>query len=459
MAQASPSRENKMGTMPVGRLIFKMSAPLMASMLFQALYNIVDSVFVARLNQDALNAVSLAFPFQMLMMALANGTGVGINALVSRSLGEKKQEAADRATGTGIFLIIISAIVFCILGWTVSKTYYALQTDNQRIIAYGTSYMSICAGICFGLFGQMVGERLLQATGRTDLSMISQICGAVCNMILDPIFIFGKFGFPKMEVAGAALATIIGQFLAAAIAFTLNLTKNREIHIRLRLIRFHKATAKEIYRIGSASILMQAIGSVLNFFLNLILISFTQAATAVFGAYYKIQSFIFMPVFGLNNAMVPILSYNYGARKTDRVKKTMTICVIVAISIMCIGTLLFETIPDTLLGLFTPTQEMLEVGRIAFRIIGIHFPVAGFCIVASSVCQALGKPMYSLITSVCRQLVALLPAAYLLSLTGSVNNVWWAFPIAEVVSAILSIFFIIKTLAHLKTLDTTKRIN
>lgn len=442
-------KENKMGTMPINKLVFNMSMPLMASMLFQALYNIVDSIFVAKLSQDAMNAVSLAFPAQTLLVAVAAGTGVGINALLSRSLGLNDHNGVDRAANTGIFLVLCSTLIFSTLGLSVSESYYRFQTTNPQIITYGKQYLSICVGFCLPFFGQVTGERLLQSTGRTDLAMIPQISGAVFNMIFDPILIFGLFGFPRLEVSGAAVATVCGQTLATFIAFLLNIRKNKEIHIRLSMIRFHRSTAFEIYRIGVPSILMQAIGSVMNFFLNNIVIHFTEAATAVFGAYYKIQSFIFMPVFGLNNAIVPIAAFNHGAGNQQRVRQTVKIGIFTAMVIMTAGAVLFESIPGTLLNLFSPTDEMLSVGLIAFRVIGVHFPVAGFCIVTGAVCQALGKPLYSLITSVCRQLVVLLPAAYLLSLSGKLALVWFAFPIAEVFAAILNILFLRRTLNSL----------
>lgn len=435
-------RENKMGTMPIGRLLANMAAPMMVSMLFQALYNIVDSVFVARLSQDAMNAVSLAFPLQTLCIAFSVGTGVGMNALLSRSLGEKNQEAANRAAGTGLFLTLCTAAFFAVLGLTLALPFFLFQTDNAQIVSYGRDYVMICVGGSIGLFLQVYGERLLQSTGRTSLSMISQIAGAACNIVLDPIMIFGLLGFPRLEVAGAALATIIGQLVGAGLGLYLNWKKNPEVQLHRRDIRAHRATVAEIYAVGIPSIIMQSIGSVMTFGMNKILISFTEAATAVFGAYFKLQSFIFMPCFGLNNAMVPIVSYNYGARKSDRVKKTVRLTTLTAIGIMCIGCALFELIPDTLLGLFSPTDEMLAIGKTALRTIGIHFPFAGFCIIAGSACQALGRPIYALINSVCRQIVVLLPAAYLLSLTGRLELVWLAFPIAEIASVILNATFL-----------------
>lgn len=440
------TRENKMGTMPIGKLLANMAGPVMISMLFQALYNIVDSVFVARLSQDAMNAVSLAFPLQTLCIAFAVGTGVGMNALLARSLGEKNMQAVDRAAGTGLFLTLCTAAVFAVLGFSLATPFFRFQTENAQIIAYGRDYVMICIGGSLGLFLQIYGERLLQSTGRTDLSMISQIAGAVCNIVLDPILIFGLLGFPRMEVAGAAVATIVGQFVGAGLGLFLNLKKNPEVQIHLKDIRPHRATVADIYAIGIPSIIMQSIGSVMMFGMNKILISFTEAATAVFGAYFKLQSFIFMPIFGLNNAMVPIISYNYGAGKPERFRRTIRLSAVTAIAIMCVGLALFEIIPGTLLGLFSPSEEMLTIGRTALRIIGLTFPLAGFCIVSGSVFQALGTPFYSLIVSVCRQICVLLPVAYLLSLTGRLELVWWSFPIAELVSLTLSAIFLRRTL-------------
>ena len=439
-------QENKMGVMPVGRLLANMAVPMMISMLFQALYNVVDSYFVGKLSQDAFNAVSLAFPLQTLMIAIGGGTGVGMNALLSRSLGEKKQEAADRAANTGIFLFLCSAVIFAVIGLTVSRPFFMAQTENMNIVEYGTAYTAICLGLSIGIFSQFCMERLLQSTGRTNLSMITQLTGAIINIIMDPILIFGLCGFPRMEVAGAALATVAGQIVAAGMGLYFNLKHNPDIHISLSRICWHRTTAKEIYRVGIPSIIMQSIGSVMTFTMNQILIAFTEAATAVFGAYFKLQSFIFMPIFGLNNGMVPIVSYNDGAARPERVKKTSQLTVITSICIMSVGTILFETIPGALLGIFTPSEEMLKIGEIALRIIGVHFPIAGFCIIAGSVFQAIGNPVYSLINSICRQLVVLLPAAWLLAQTGRLELVWLAFPIAELMSLLMSSIFMRRTM-------------
>lgn len=439
-------KENKMGVMPIAPLLAGMAVPMMISMLVQALYNVVDSIFVARLSQDALNAVSLAFPLQNLMIAIGGGTGVGMNALLSRSLGEKKQEQADQAANTGIFLYLCSAVIFGVLGFLFSRIFFLAQTDIASIVNYGTDYARICLGLSIGIFSQFCFERILQSTGRTFYSMLTQLIGAVINIIMDPILIFGLFGFPRMEVAGAAAATVLGQIIAACMGLFFNLKCNPDIHIRVRSIRFHRETAREIYRVGLPSIIMQSIGSVMTFGLNKILISFTDTATAVFGAYFKLQSFIFMPIFGLNNGMVPIVSYNYGAARLDRVKGVIRLTVGTAVCIMCLGLAAFQLLPGTLLGFFSPSDEMLSIGILALRIISIHFPLAGFCIIAGSVCQAIGNPFYSLIVSICRQLIVLLPAAWLLAQSGRLNLVWFAFPIAEIISLILSAVFLSKTM-------------
>lgn len=436
------TNQNKMGTMPVGRLLFTMAMPITISMLFQALYNIVDSFFVAQLSQDAMNAVSLAFPLQTVLIAFSVGTGVGISALISRHLGEGDQEKARQVAGTGLFLELAMAIVFSAIGLIFAHSFIAIQTENEIIRGYGGSYVTIVMGISFFLFAQVTLERLLQSTGRTDKSMICQLVGTIVNVILDPLLIFGYAGFPRLEVAGAALATIIGQACATAAGIFLNLKFNHELKASFRMIRFRAGIAASIYKIGLPSILMQSIGSVVNFLMNQILISFTEAATAVYGVYFKLQSFVFMPVFGMNNAMVPILSYNFGAGNRERVHKTFRYALTAAICFMTAGALLFFFFPDALIGIFKPSQEMAAIGVRALRIICLHFPLAAFCIISISVCQAIGQPLHSLLISTCRQVVVLLPAAYLLSRTGVLDNVWYCFPIAEVVSFILSFIFL-----------------
>ncbi len=445
-----PPQENKMGTMPVGRLLASMATPMMISMIVQAFYNVVDSVFVSQLGEDALNAVSLAFPLQQLMIAVCGGTAVGMNAMLSRSLGAKKFEKANKIANTGVFLFLCSAVVFTLIGIFLSRPFFLAQTDVKQIVDYGTDYASVCLGCSIGICCQFCFEKLLQSTGKTTHSMIAQLIGAVINIILDPILIFGLLGMPKLEVLGAAIATVTGQFVAAIVAVVFNIKCNKEIHITTKLIRWDKEIVKTIYKIGLPSIIMQSIGSVMTFTMNKILISFTTTATAVFGSYFKLQSFIFMPIFGLNNGMVPIIAYNYGAKRYDRVKKTITLSIVSAMTIMIIGFSAFELIPDVLLSFFNASKEMLKIGVPALRIIGTHYLFAGFCIIAGSVCQAIGKPVHSLIVSVCRQLFVLLPVAWLLSLTGRLELVWFAFPIAECVSLVMSSIFLSRTMKRAK---------
>ena len=446
-APGGAPRENKMGVMPVGRLLAGMAVPMMISMLVQALYNVVDSVFVSRISENAFNAVGLAFPLQSLMIAVGAGTAVGINALLSRSLGEKKQEMADRAAGAGIFLSLCSAVVFALIGIFLSRPFFMAQAKTvPEIVEMGTDYTRICLGLSVGIFCQFCFERLLQSTGRTTLAMFTQLIGAITNIVLDPIFIFGLCGAPKLGVTGAAVATVLGQFVGAGLAILLNLKRNPDINLRLRLIRFDKLAVREIYRVGVPSIIMQSIGSVMTFGMNKILFVFTPTATAVFGAYFKIQSFIFMPVFGLNNGMVPIISYNYGAARLDRVKRTVKLTICTAMCIMTAGFAVFQLAPATLLSLFDASAEMTAIGVPALRIISISFLLAGFCIIAGSVCQAIGNPMYSMVVSICRQLVVLLPAAWLLARTGRLELVWWSFPIAEIASVTLSAIFLRRTM-------------
>ena len=445
-AGAAP-QENKMGVQPIGRLLASMAIPMMLSMLVQDLYNVVDSVFVSRISENALNAVSLAFPLQNLMIAVGAGTAVGINALLSRSLGEKKQEMADRAAGTGIFLSLCNAVAFALIGIFLSRAFFMSQAKSvPEIVEMGTAYTRICLGLSVGLFCQFCFERLLQSTGRTVLAMATQMIGAVINIVLDPVFIFGLCGMPRLGVTGAAVATVLGQFVGALLAILLNLKRNPDIHIRLRLIRPDRRVAKEIYRVGVPSIVMQSIGSVMTFGMNKILFVFTPTATAVFGAYFKIQSFIFMPVFGLNNGMLPIISYNYGAARMDRVKRTVKLTICTAVCIMTAGFAVFQLAPATLLALFDASAEMTAIGVPALRIISISFLLAGFCIISGSVCQAIGNPLYSMVVSICRQLVVLLPAAWLLAQTGRLELVWWSFPIAEIASVTLSAIFLRRTM-------------
>ncbi len=437
-------KENKMGVMPVNRLLLNMSLPMMLSMLVQALYNIVDSIFVSKISEDALTAVSLAFPIQTLMIAFAVGTGGGVNALLSRSLGEKNTQRANRVATNGIFLAFAGTVFFVLIGIFLTDLFYKTQTDSGVIMKYGTSYMRICCICSIGMFVQGMTEKLLQSTGKTVIAMITQMTGAVINIILDPILIFGYFGMPRMEVAGAAVATVAGQCVAAVLAIILNQAKNKEIRVSFRQFPVNFQIIKEIYRVGIPSIIMQAIGSVMTYGMNLILMSFSSTAAAVFGVYFKLQSFVFMPVFGLNNGMVPIMAYNYGAGKRSRMIKTVKLSAVYAVGMMAVGFLVFQIIPDKLLLLFEASDEMLKIGKPALRAISICFIPAGFSIVVGSVFQALGKAFYSMIVSIARQLLILLPAAYLLARLIGLSAVWFAFPIAELFSLGLSVFFFVR---------------
>lgn len=438
------TKENKMGTMPVNKLLISMSLPMMASMLVQALYNIVDSIFVSRINENALTAVSLAFPIQTLMIAVAGGTCVGINAVLSKALGEKLQKKANDTAVNGVVLMGISYLLFLLIGLFGTRAFYLSQTKDVQIVQYGVEYLSIVCSCSIGLFAQFTFERLLQSTGRTFYIMITQGTGAIINIILDPIFIFGLFGVPRMGVAGAAVATVTGQIIAGSFACWINHRKNEDIQLQFKGLRMDKEIVGQIYKIGIPSMIMQAIGSVMTYGMNLILISFTSTATAVFGVYFKLQSFVFMPVFGLNNGLVPILAYNFGAGRRDRFIQAMKSGILYAVSIMFVGLVIFQTIPQVLLGFFEASDEMLKIGVPALRIICLSFLPAGFGIVCGTTFQALGNAVYSMIVSIARQLVVLLPAAYLLSLLGNVNYVWWAFPIAEMMSLTVTIVFLIR---------------
>ena len=437
-------KENKMGTMPVNRLLITMSLPMMASMLVQALYNIVDSIFVSRINENALTAVSLAFPIQTLMVAVGVGTCVGINAVLSRALGEKNQEMVNKTAGNGIILMAASYVAFLLLGLFATKPFYLSQTADAQILQYGYEYLSLVCCLSFGCFAQFTFERLLQSTGKTFYIMITQGIGAVINIILDPIFIFGLFGVPGMGVRGAAVATVIGQITAGLLAFLINWKKNDEIQVTRETMRPDPQIIGLIYKIGVPSIIMQAIGSVMTYGMNLILISFSSTATAVFGVYFKLQSFIFMPVFGMNNGLVPILAYNYGAGSRERFVDSLKCGIKYAVAIMFAGLVIFQAAPEFLLGLFDASEAMLEIGVPALRTISYGFVLAGFGIVCGTAFQALGSATYSMMVSIARQLVVLLPAAYLLSLTGRVQNVWWSFPIAELVSMLITVLFLVK---------------
>ncbi|MBQ6116886.1 MAG: MATE family efflux transporter [Oscillospiraceae bacterium] len=438
-------KENKLGVMPVSKLIWNMSLPIIASMLVQALYNIVDSVFVSMVSEQSLTAVSLAFPAQQLMIGLASGTAVGVNALMGRALGARQQERADRVAINGVFLAFLGFVLCAALGLSLSDTFFRAQTDVAEIVALGDSYLRIVTGCSFAIFGQVMFERLLQGTGRSLYSMYTQGLGAIINIILDPVFIFVF----KMGVAGAAVATVIGQCCACALAVYFNLTRNHDIHLRFRGFRPDWLLIGSIYAIGLPSVIMMAIGSVMTFLMNKILIVYHAAhetAATAFGIYFKLNSFIFMPVFGLNNGVVPIVAYNYGAQNRSRLTETIRRSVIYASCIMVAGMIIFLTVPHLLLKIFSATETLQAVGAPCLRIISISFSFAGACIALGSSFQALGKSIYSMINSIVRQLIFLIPAAYLLARYGAaVGNsdlVWWSYPIAEVASLIMtSLFF------------------
>lgn len=428
-------QENKMGVMPIGKLLFNMALPMIISMMVQALYNVVDSIYVSQVSESAVTALSLAFPVQNMQIGFGVGIAVGVNSLLSKSLGEKNQEGANYAAGNGIFLMLISVALFMLFGIFGARPYFAMQSNVAETVESGTAYVQICCVWTLGCFVQLLGERLLQASGRTVYAMISQTTGAVINIILDPIFIHGKFGIPAMGVAGAAIATVIGQWVGAAICVYLNLTRNPDVGLGPKYIRPRKASMEPILAVGIPALIMNSIGSVMNFGMNQIFQGFQETATGVFGIYYKLQSFFFMPLFGINNATISIIAFNYGARKPERMTKTLKIACVTAFCFMVLGLAAFQLAPEMLLSLFNPSEEFMAMGVKALRIISIHFPVAAFCIMLGASFQALGSGIYSTIVSLCRQLFVLLPVAYLLSLTGDVNNVWWSFPIAEVVSA------------------------
>jgi putative MATE family efflux protein len=437
-------QENKLGVMPISKLIWNMSLPIIASMLVQALYNIVDSMFVARINENALTAVSLAFSVQQLMIGLATGTAVGVNALMGRALGARNQERADRVAINGVFLAFCGFVFSAVLGLSLSNALFTFQTDVPEIIAYGNQYLHIICGCSFAVFGQVMFERLLQGTGRTVYSMYTQGLGAIINMILDPVFIFAL----RLGVAGAAIATIIGQCCGCALAIYFNLTRNTDIHLRFRGFRPDWRIIGNIYAIGFPSVIMMAIGSVMTFLMNKILITYHSAhetAAAAFGIFFKINSFIFMPVFGLNNGVVPIVAYNYGAQNRSRMTETVKRSVTYATAIMTFGMIIFLTVPHLLMRIFNANEQLMAVGVPCLRIISLSFCMAGACIALGSVMQALGKSIYSMINSFVRQLVVLVPVAYVLARygqgVGNSNLVWWCYPIAEVAALALTLCF------------------
>ena len=437
-------KENKMGVMPVGKLIVNMALPMVISMLVQALYNVVDSIYVSQISESAVTALSLAFPVQNVMIGLAVGVGVGVNSLLSKNLGQKNQEGVNRAAGNGIFLMLISTAIMMLFGFFGARPYFEMQSDVAATVEGGISYTSICCICSLGVFVQILGERLLQATGRTVPSMISQMVGALINIVLDPIFIHGWFGLPAMGLAGAAVATVIGQVAGAVLVVIFNLKLNSDIGFGLKYLKPHGATVKAILTVGVPSIVMNCIGAVMNFGMNQILQGFGETSTGVFGVYFKLQSFFFMPLFAINNATISIVAFNFGARRPDRMMKTQKLAIAIALTLMCTGLLVFQLLPDLLLNMFNPSENFLAIGRSALRTISWSFPIAAVCISLGACFQALGNGVYTTIVSVCRQLLVLLPVAYLMSLTGNVHNVWWAYPLAEILSGALTAFFFLR---------------
>lgn len=435
-------KENRMGTQGIQSLLISMSLPIVISMIIQAMYNIVDSIFVAQINEAALTAVSMSFPIQNLMIAIATGTAVGINALLSRNLGAKKFEAANQTANNGLFLAFMSYLLFLIFGFIGVTYYFKIQSTDAQIIDYGVTYLKICSFFSFGLFFQIVFERLMQATGKSIYSMITQGLGAILNIVLDPILIFGLFGMPKMGVAGAAAATVIGQIIAAITGLIINHTLNKEIKVSIRGFKPDFQTIKEIYVVGIPSIIMISITSISTYVINNILNKFSSTAVAAFGVYFKLQSFVFMPVFGINNGMIPIIAYNYGARKKDRIIETIKLAILGGMALMTFGFIIFQLFPTDLLKLFNASENMISIGRPALKIVSISFLSAGFTVVSSAVFQALGNGVLSMVLSMARQLIVLIPLAFLFSLKNKVDLVWWAFPLAEVAAMALCIYFL-----------------
>lgn len=441
--------ENIMGTAEVNRLLITISLPMILSILVSSLYNLVDSMFVARLSEDALAAVSLAYPVQSLMTAVGAGTGVGINAVLSRSLGEKNLKKVDKAAGNGIFLCMMSMFIFCLAGIFLSDTYFSLQTKVPTVIDYGNSYLKICCIGSIGAFGEFAFNKLLQATGRTKYMMIEQAIAVSVKLVLEPLLIFGLGFFPALGIVGAALTTVIGQFVGALVGLIFNLLKNEDIHLSFQNLLPDNEVVREIYFIGIPSIIMFSVGSVMSFGINKILVSFTTTATAVFGVYFKLQSFVMMPIQGINNAMVPIVSYNLGAKKWERIEKVIRYSIRYAGGITLCGTAVIWLFTRGFLSLFSASETMLEIGIPALRICSFCFVFAGFNAIVASTCQAMGYSYKSLIISLIRQVVVLLPAAYLLSNIAGLNGIWWAFPIAEAAGCMVCIGILKKTVAGL----------
>ena len=453
MGKESPLQGNKMGTMPIGKLLINMAVPMILSMLVQAFYNVVDSIYISQYSEKAVTALGLAFPVQNVQIGCAVGIGVGVNSMLSKSLGEGNREKASLVAGNGIFLALVFSAAVMLFGAFGTNFYYNVQTDDAEILSNGIAYTSICCLFTFGIYFEVLFERMLQATGRTFQTMFTQGLGALTNIVLDPVFIFGVewLNIPAMGAAGAAIATVAGQWMAALLALIFNITSNPDVKLSLRALKPKKEIVKPVMAIGVPSMIMNSVSSVMDFSINQILMGFEavavgvgKTATAVFSIYYKLQSFFFMPLFGLNNATISVVAFNYGARDPKRITKTLKLAVGGALGFMIAGLLAFELIPGTLLSLFNLSDSFMTMGRTALRIIAIHFPVAAVCIALGASFQALGNGIYSTIVALCRQLVVLLPAAFLLSLSGNVNMVWWAFPIAEMMSLTVTLICFVR---------------
>ena len=455
----TPLTENKMGVMPVGKLLFNMAMPMIAAMLVQAFYNVVDSYFVSRITEykdytdtqlireSAIAAMSLAFAVQNILIGFAVGIGVGVNALLSKSLGEGNQEKANYAAGNGMTLSVIATAIFMVFGLVGSRAYFSMMSNSALTVDFGTQYITICCLFSLGIFVEILGERLLQASGRTMYTMVTQGAGAIINIIMDPLLIFGIGPFPQMGIAGAAVATVLGQWVAAILAVIFNLKFNPDVKFALRYFKPRKDVVGPVLTVGIPSVVMNSIGSVMNIGINKILQGFSQFGEVpvnVFGIYFKLQSFFFMPLFGMNNATISIVAYNYGARKPERITKTLKLACISALSFMLLGVAIFQIFPEVLLSIFDTSPDFLSMGQRALRTISLCFPFAAVCIALGASFQALGDGVYSTIVSLCRQLIVLLPVAYLLSLTGQVNAVWWAFPVAELMSLTTTVIFFVR---------------
>ena len=450
-------RENKMGTAPVPSLLIKMALPMMVSMLMLAVYNIVDSIFVSRISENALTAVSLVYPFQMLFNSVAVGTAVGVNSLIARRLGEKRQQAADEAATTGQFLALVSGLVFMAVYGLFPRQLMSLFADDPEILDHATTYLRLCGGLCGFVFMAVMSEKILQATGSTVRSMMVQIVGAIFNIVFDPILIFGLCGFPKMGVAGAAIATVGGQVASMTLGFVYMRRKDNLVSLKVKGFKPKAAVIGDIYKVGLPSIVMQAIGSVTTFALNKILYLFTPTAVSVLGVYFKLQSFVFMPVFGLNSGAMPIMGYNYGARNKARLMQALKCGVIYAFTIMIIGLAIFQIFPKQLLMMFDASEHMLEIGVPALRTISICFPFAAIGIMMGTMFQAVGQGVYSMFNSLCRQIFAIIPLAYLLAMTVGLKAVWAAFPLAEIVALTVCGIFLRRTyIRFIKPLDAPK---